>query len=434
MRFREILAGGLKDIWDTIKRVVIPSFIAIGGTISTTGGALFILPKFVKFITNKDDHPAAVYSSFAVMFFTLIISLATRFPPIYRHFNPEHELQRAHQENKAVEEIEREYRCNPTLALLFLSKGVEYWSLANSYASSGFMLLGSYLNAITVIEFLSRQAGSNPHEGNSEYITQVTAVLLAICATSKYGIFSLKKASANAKRIAKGIENGSFPCNKAALITFTVSLFGTIAVPFLGYFSTTNALGKIPLIKLPKQLKHALAIISSVTGTTTHLTTQIPAVYTSLTKQKNHVIYAEKPWWETPSKIIIYGIAGTGDFTATNIGVFTSVDTTSHDVFGIDAKNPGLIVASCIAALSTATLNYFFSVYRGFEDTLMHYHQRHGDSAYLVIPERDIEKGIVQTDPANTASTATQGIFSKSVPVPVTDLEEEDDIALSLSP
>ena len=415
-----------KEVWDIIKTIVAPAFISIGGTVSAVGGSLFILPKFVKFLTNKDDHPASLYSSFTIIVFSVIISLATRFPAIFRHFNTEEKLP-----EKENQEIDKEFQCNPSMSLWLLARSFEYFAKTNSVASAGFMLLGSYLNAITFIEFLSKQTNSDPHEGIAEYITQTTALLLAVCATGKYAIFTLKKAVANAKHIAHNIENRNFPTDRAALITFAVSSFSTLAVPFLGYFSTTNALGKIPLINLPYKVKRGLAFFSSVSSTSTHLTTQVPPLYAFLSKNTQQVIFTEKPWWETPSKVVVFGIAGIGDFASTNISVFTSVNSTCHDVFGINAKQPVLIAACSVTALSTATLNYFFSVYRGYEDTLLHYHIARGEAEYVVIKDKDIESG--QTTNTSYQNSPAALFFSKKPPLDAVISEEEEDLALSLT-
>lgn len=449
MRLFSMLKNAANAVWSTIKAVAAPSFITIGGTISAIGGALFILPKFVKILTGKDDHPASLYASFGVITFSVIINAATRFPAVFRHFNHSSENQpQDRQQDKPVEDKKPD--CNRELFLWLLGKGLEYTARGNGYLSLVFMLLGSYLNAVTFVEFLSNRVNADPHAEDAEYLTQLTALTLAICAASKYAIFTLKKASSNAKKLSANIENGTFVWDKEAVITILVSSFGTVAVPFLSYYSTVNALGKIPLLKLSDMMKHALSIVSAITGTTTHLVTQIPAVYMTLTKREAPAENYQKPCWETPSKVMIYGVAGVGDFAATNISVFTSMENTSHDVWGISITNPGLISASITAALSTATLNYFFSVYRGFEDTLYHYHQAHP----AVTDEPDLEAGKTVPDKKGDEEKRplmesvkrdyTGQMFSQSSPVaagkpaaPAADNKDDEDeeaIGLSISP
>lgn len=377
------LKNAAKSVWRVTKSVVLPTIISVGRMISSAGQTLFILPKFFQLLAillpqfqkwmGKDEAKINDYVTYALIGCTVVINLSTRVPRIYAQFNPS-------QFADPVPEEQIELGKTGTSIYLTLR--------CLNYLSAGFTLLVSYLNAMTFIEFLSAKFNTNPHASDAEYFTQSDAILLAFCATATYAIYSFRKAAPNSKITAKNLENLTIPHDKYALITLAISGVGTMTVPFLNFFSTESALGKIP-ITLTKTIKYIVASFSATSGLASHLMTQIPAVYNSLSEDKNMIRYAQEPCWNKPVKVMVYG-AGVGDFTATAISNFTGTLNTCHNVIGIPERHPALIACSIVGANSTAALNFFFSVYEGLKDTMKQYQESHREIVYEAMPQEDV--------------------------------------------
>lgn len=394
----------ISSISSGIKKTVVPTIISAGRMISAIGESLFSLPKFIKYLTGQNDHPYNLYSSIGVIVSSAIVNVSTRVPAIFMHFRSKEDAPSVNDptelpfvsDDESFAEVGASnngytFCCETELGY----KGMSIFIILKTLniAAIPFTFLSSYLNAITFIEFIAKNGfQKDAHEDILEYITQSASLALAVCGSATYAIYSLKKANHNAKKFAAMVEKNNFTCDKATLSTIAIMTLGTTTVPFLAYFSASNALQKLPLIILPEKVRYVTAGIGALTRTATTLLTQTSSLNSVLTTQSKTVQYTFTPIWERPLKAIVY-IAGVGELAATGIANFTGFVNTSHDVFGIDEKNPGLIAIGAVTGSVNATLYFFFSVHEGIKQTIRNAKQR--NPSYLALSQDDNDEALL---------------------------------------
>lgn len=398
-------------LWTGVKRVVAPIVIPAGRAFTYSGQSLFYLLNFIKLVTNRPNHPAGIYAGIVAIICSLVVIIPTRGVAVWRYFR---NSDKPKLPEPSAEHANIQSGGNDAIDLGKTGKGLYYSFSALSYDTTFFTLLNSYLNAMTLIEFLSAAVNKDAHSDDREFYTQAGALTLAVCAMITYYIYSVKKAVPNAKIAAHHIEHLSFPNNKYSVITTCVGVLGTAAIPFTNFFTTYSALGKVPWVKTWNNgVKFTISGISSLSFTVAHALTQIPPIYEFLTSRQQNYRYTHRARWETPLSIALY-IAALGELIVFGLGNYNGIVKTSNDTFDISTTNLALILIAIPLASSTAFLNLFFSAHQGFQKMRMQYHQDRGEVAYEV--KSDIENPMPSA-PARTTekSAATTSSPSKSV-------------------
>lgn len=398
-----MFSRGASYLWSNVKRIVAPTIVAAGRMVSTIGESLFILEKFIKYVTDKNNHPANFYASLGAISVNVIINISTRVPAIFHHFrsSSSSELPNQGEENQLTFVDDRNSVNEPDEETGLNCKGMSIYLTLKilNFASVPFALLGSYLNAITFIEFITKYGfNTDAHDETLESVSQAVALFLAGCNAATYVIYTLKKANQNAKWFAESIEKNDFSMDRCMVGTIALSTLGASTVPFLAFFSTSNAISKLPWVVVPTIFKNSAAGISSLTKTLSTLLTQTPALYSFMKSKKNELRYMSTLSWEEPIKGVVY-FAGFGELIINTVANFTGTVNTSHEILNIDAKKIELILFASLTSLSSAALVFFFSVHQGLEQAIKQY--RKNEPAYFALsqdeePDKELNKELLE--------------------------------------
>ena len=357
---------------------VAPYAFSVGRVVSSAGQSAFSIPKFVKYLTNSDDHPYTRPLSIGGMLFNIIVNLATRVPSLFFHYrkppvampvppkmtDPFHESDPKHFSELNI----RAKAVYIVLRILCTSGGA-------------FQSLSAYLNTISVSELLASLANSDAHDEEwKEWTIQAVALYFALSSLDSFRSLNLKKINERTWQVAVNVHNGHFVWDNIAKMTLAASITGALSGSFYAYFSSMGALGKIPYITIQTNIKRAIAAYSSVTMLANQMTVYMPAVYDGL-RNRNQPNKFAKAKWESPTEIFV-NAAGVGDTLTTGVSFFTGIVTTLGTEFGADTKSPYVIVPSIIFSSSAAVLNYFFSVHESFKDVMKTHHLRNDEIPY----------------------------------------------------
>ncbi|SRR5579885_200245 len=376
--FKRVFSNIASTTWNGIKTIVAPIIIPAGRAVTYSGQSLFYLLNFIKLVTNRLNHPAGYYSGIVAIACSLVVIIPTRGVAVWRYFRNSDAKSRPESHTQAEPMV----LDSDDIELGKIGKGLYRLLSALSYDTVLFTLLNSYLNAMTLIEFIAMALKTDPHDKNHEYYTQAGALGLAACTMVTYYIYSIKKAIPNARLTAHHVEHLSFPMNKYSAVTLLIGLLGTPAIPFTNCFTTINALEKIPGVKSwDYRVKFAVGSVSAVSFTVAHVLTQLPAIYEALASGKQKMRYTSAARWEKSLAIAVY-TAATGEMIVFGLGNYNGIVKTSVDAFGIDKNNVVLMTTAIPLASSTAILNFFFSGHQGLQKTLLQYHKDRGEIAY----------------------------------------------------
>lgn len=391
-------------IWSATKKIIAPTIISVGRMITSTGQSLFIVPKFIKYLTGQDNHPAGLYASIATISTTIILNLVTRIPNIFFTFNAtatdstnNHSSDLPQDESNNATQIPPE---NIAPYKLGWFGNTIYAGLGSfCYLSSFYSLMGAYLSVMTFYESLCEQmldlSPDEMHEGNNEIVIQIAAAATAVAALGSVITFAIMNGVQHAKKTAETIEKRAFPNNRYVYATLGLGFVGNVTVPFTVFFSTYYALEKMPgSSHLNEDAKYTISAVGSAAITINSVFTLLPALYKVMTEHNMPPTYTESICWETPGKIIAYS-AGVGDFGATAISNYTGLVLTSKQVFNIDEKEPALIAVSVFFSSTGALLNYFFAVHDGYKRTINDYHKYRNDTEYKAAIS-DIEDNVYE--------------------------------------
>jgi|GEM_PF-3280888 hypothetical protein len=405
----DIARDSTAAVWSVTKKIVAPVLISTARIIASAGQSIFIVPKFVQYITNVKNHPAGFYTSIATISFSTIINLTTRIPLIFHGFNRSSNAAAHSQDSHtaAAHVVEKdELGCVGKTTFLGLS--------TFCWASSAYNLLNTYLSTMAFYEFICANMLSMDEneieEESNQICLQAASAVTAILAIGAVIIYNVKSGVENARIAGRKLENRDFPNNRYAYTTMLLAILGLAPLPFTSFYNTSNALDKIPSVRdIDSEFKDIIAIGGSISVSISSLLTLLPALYQMLTNNKSDSGDYKPKCLETPLKLAVRG-AGIGDGAATIASNFTRIVLTVSDKASIDEKSVPLIASAIPFAISGAILNYAFSVEKGLKDTINLYRHSSNDPAYTLInnDEPDIE-----TDSVNetTQTTVNAGVL-----------------------
>lgn len=392
--------------WDISTKYVFPTLMSLGRLTGSTGTAIFSTSKFVRFVTGVDNSPYDTPAIVIAASSSIFMNLAIRTPAMFLHFQDI---------NYTPQIVE-----NP-VPLKFQYKGLSLFLQSIMILSTVFSSLGSYLGAIGIIEKFTNK--------NDNEIYNIDKIMAALAITSALyvvvcNVFSnvtlpLKSARKNIHGFSLDLQERTFPFNKYTLFTLAISLPGVICQPFQGFFSTSNAIKKIPYIDVPDRIAHGIGALSSCTLTTYQIFTQIPAVNRKLKNKNLIMLPVNKHYLDTPFTIAVHAV-GIVDSIVNGANIFYAITSTAHDAFDVDQKDKYLISFAIVAGLSFAIMQYIFGVLENFAEVKKDFYNLKQTNMYTLVPsddEDDLEAGnrVIPKvdDQAFTISTSQHSIFAQ---------------------
>jgi hypothetical protein len=165
---------------------------------------------------------------------------------------------------------------------------------------------------------------------------------------------------------------------KNYMSTIALSFFNIISSPFLAFYSTMMTLGKIPFIRDYDTFIYYFSAASTFSSFTNDVISKSPSVhklYIAWRSKKEDGSLEMRALEEADLKLLrawngTIIVMGINDSLATGANIVVSVINTSNFAFHINKYNPELFAFAAICGVSSAIVNYAFSVRRGHRDFL----------------------------------------------------------------
>lgn len=247
-----------------------------------------------------------------------------------------------------------------------------YGSLTTlGWASLVFATLAAYNGGLTLLNFVSGESDPNDDTHKAEMLSLIAALFQAYSFKS----FQLDAVKSNASALAQGriLANEATPDWWKMLRLSPIILVSAVNAAFSGFFSSSMALTKIPLVcNLNDSIRNIISSVSILAGFSTTAMTFGPSLYATFNNA-----------YQQPNTLLWQGLqvvnsgAGFVDSAFTGISSYVSFTFLRKAQTGINYtlagftdsdQIPTLVIGVVLGACS-ALNNWVFSVTRGFHKT-----------------------------------------------------------------
>lgn len=338
-----------------VKEKVAPLGIASVKLFSYAAQTIFSNKRAFEYFTHSTSHPLTTVATSLGVVAGAITTYVAKIPPIFETLNPQ---DRHREPPQPTPEVHFGWRGN-TANFIFTKASLCYGTLSAFVAYSTSLVLMSSIMA----------AFDDTASWTKTVLKQVAGAVIFVGMLFAYYSYDYQYSKNNAYRLSNVIDSGDFSCNKTAM-TKTILAAGLNLFTFTATAYFWGRTGSQALITSDSAAaKFAVSAITAIGCSVTFLTvlTWLPSAYKAFlpqpplteieTREDNCATLAVK------SAKYISGIPDS--LLNQGLSSFMGVILLMQQLFGTDPYNRYVIALAALCLLTSATINYVFSVKPG---------------------------------------------------------------------